>query len=104
MVETGRNFINIGLTKNNSERRMAANKSYQLTPEQRDLAVEIRDLYNRDVDSFLAAMKEKLEHPTKYGWKTIQKIKKDLPQIKKLKQIDDNLKGMDPDASITDLL
>lgn len=83
---------------------MEPNRSYQLTPEQRDLAVEIRDLYNSNVDLFLTEMKEKLEHPTKYGWKTIRNIKKDLPQIKKLKQIDDNIKGMDPNASITDLL
>lgn len=91
---------------------------YKLTPEQKELVIEVRDWYQGSVDACIQDMEDKIKRqyePNEHNnrgkkiakgcsIKVIKRIKEDLPKIKRLKQIDDELKGLDPNASITDLL
>lgn len=88
---------------------------YKLTNEQKEFVKEMQDGYHGDVDAFIADLKDKIQHqyaPTKktgkinrqYSVQMISRIKADLPKIEELKRIADDLKQIDPSASLTDLL
>ena len=94
---------------------MTGLSEYKLTAEQKEFVKEMQDGYHGDVDAFITDLKDKIQHqyaPTKKTGKTnrqysvlmIKRIKRDLPQIEELKQIEKEIKEKDPNASLADLL
>jgi hypothetical protein len=88
---------------------------YKLTDEQKGFVKEMQDWYNGDIDAFLADLKDKLQHQyerprkgkkmiRKYSVKMARTIESDLPKIKELKRIQEDLQQIDPQASLADLL
>jgi len=88
---------------------------YQLTAEQKELVRELQSIYNGNIKEFIDDLKYKIEHQyerpkkskkmkRKYSAATIKNIQHDLPKIEELKRIADDLKQIDPAASLADLL
>jgi len=88
---------------------------YKLTPKQKELAMEVRDWYHGNIDEFIEDMNYKIDNQyerqakskkmtRKHSVQMIARIKENLPKIIELKNIDDDLKTIDPHASIIDLL